>query len=396
MRRRRERSLREKSLPVAPEEEEQRAEQGVEEYQCCGLLEQDLAELCARAGIASVPTVTVRPSPATAEGPEPRRLGERCIQVELENDDDPWSVCGVFLRGWRVEEEMLGVLSKCLPALGNLQTLHTFLIPPLPQGLRWNRSLQSLSLAHNHIGDAGALKLAEVLQPFVLTHTEVVERRRLLMEAQGQPRAQAESSSRHALSLQGSVAANKLSPAKQSKGTAKKKVRSSSHSAPPAVTASPDPRPNRSRGVKGVIKEQQITEVSKTFERGDTFCRGPRILRTPSRCAQALDPPEPTHPLLEPGWHRDGNVILPGNRVLLNLNLSDNHITERGLGALLAALERQQQEGAGGGLGLMRLSLKRNSFPSACEAFTRLQELLQERDTLPKPGGQKEEQDPSP
>ncbi|NXJ11148.1 LRC71 protein, partial [Odontophorus gujanensis] len=263
----------------------------------------------------------------------------------------------------------------------------------IAEGLRWNRSLLSLSLAHNHIGDAGALKLAEVLQPFVLTHTEVVERRRLLMEAQGQLRA-AESSSGHALSPQGSVAADKLSPAKQSKGTAKKKVRSSSHSAPPAVTATPDPRPNRSRGVKGVIKEKQITE--------------------------ALDPPEPTHPLLEPGWHRDGNVILPGNRVLLNLNLSgecgpgggtgcsmapsprscppptDNHITERGLGALLAALERQQQEGAGGGLGLMRLSLKRNSFPSACEAFTRLQELLQQRDTLPKPWGKKEEQGLSP
>ena len=101
-------------------------------------------------------------SPA-AEGAEPHRLGEHCIQVELQNDD-PRSVCGVFLRGgetavgrsepcqpsplhphplgwlrprleaflpshllhsagWKVEEEMLGVLSKCLPALGNLKTL---------------------------------------------------------------------------------------------------------------------------------------------------------------------------------------------------------------------------------------------------------------------------------
>lgn len=60
---------------------------------------------------------------------------------------------------------------------------------PILQGLRWNRSLLSLSLAHNRIGDIGAQKLAEVLQPFKLRHEEVVERRRLLMEAQGQPRA---------------------------------------------------------------------------------------------------------------------------------------------------------------------------------------------------------------
>lgn len=104
----------------------------------------------------------------------------------------------------------------------------------------------------------------------------------------------------------------------------------------------------------------------------------------PSHCAQALHPAEPTHPLLEPGLHRDGHVILPGNRVLLNLNLArecgaggawlqhgpipmvvfslsppaDNRITERGLGALLAAVEgQQQQEGAGGQQGLRRLSL---------------------------------------
>lgn len=83
------------------------------------------------------------------------------------------------------------------------------------QGLRLNRSLLSLSLAHNQIGDEGALKLAEVsarrlpapleeprvargsfrqllalqvLGPFALTHTEVVERRRLLLEKEAQER----------------------------------------------------------------------------------------------------------------------------------------------------------------------------------------------------------------
>ncbi|ETE56311.1 Leucine-rich repeat-containing protein 71, partial [Ophiophagus hannah] len=85
----------------------------------------------------------------------------------------------------------------------------------LANGLRLNRSLLSLSLAHNQIGDEGALKLAEVsplekpgpgrpegshkgslsrllalqvLGPFALTHTEVVERRRLLLEKEAQER----------------------------------------------------------------------------------------------------------------------------------------------------------------------------------------------------------------
>uniref|UniRef100_A0A8V1AAK6 Leucine rich repeat containing 71 n=1 Tax=Gallus gallus TaxID=9031 RepID=A0A8V1AAK6_CHICK len=369
-------------------EKELRAEQAAEQYQCCGLLQQDLTELCARAGIISIPRVTVRPFPAAAEGAEPHRLGEHCIQVELQNDD-PRSVCGVFLRGWKVEEEMLGVLSKCLPALGNLKTLNLWstgltdcMLPalgtmvascsqlwsltlegnPLPEnsfhvlmgasstlshlslrnnciddtaaqllgqglstmsssnhsllslvlsfncisdvgaghiaeGLRWNRSLLSLSLAHNRIGDIGAQKLAEVLQPFKLRHEEVVERRRLLMEAQGQPRAAAPSGG-YAPSLRGSDAAVRLSPAKQSKSTTKKKERLRKEDVKQSkkLTAPSDPRPGRSRGTKGVSEEKQST--------------------------QALHPAEPTHPLLEPGLHRDGHVILPGNRVLLNLNLA--------------------------------------------------------------------------
>lgn len=439
-------------------EKELRAEQAAEQYQCCGLLQQDLTELCARAGIISIPRVTVRPFPAAAEGAEPHRLGEHCIQVELQNDD-PRSVCGVFLRGWKVEEEMLGVLSKCLPALGNLKTLNLWstgmtdcMLPalgtivascsqlwsltlegnPLPEnsfhvlmgasstlshlslrnnciddtaaqllgqglstmsssnhsllslvlsfncisdvgaghiaeGLRWNRSLLSLSLAHNRIGDIGAQKLAEVLQPFKLRHEEVVERRRLLMEAQGQPRAAAPSGG-YAPSLRGSDAAVRLSPAKQSKSTTKKKERLRKEDVKQSkkLTAPSDPRPGRSRGTKGVSEEKQST--------------------------QALHPAEPTHPLLEPGLHRDGHVILPGNRVLLNLNLAYNRITERGLGVLLAAVEgQQQQEGAGGQQGLRRLSLHRNSFPTACAAFTRLQELLQQRDPLPQPAEDEEE-----
>uniref|UniRef100_A0A8C2TU49 Leucine rich repeat containing 71 n=1 Tax=Coturnix japonica TaxID=93934 RepID=A0A8C2TU49_COTJA len=438
------------------------------QYQCCGLLEQDLTELCTLAGITSIPRVTVTPSPAAGEGlgvaggtgrgvegrfgsldaasliaedEEQSRLGEQCIQVELQNDD-PRSVCKVFLRGWKVEEEIMGVLNKCLPSLGNLKTLNFWsagltdsMLPalgtmvascpqsltlegnPLPEhsfhvligasstlshlslrnnciddtaaqllgqglstmtssnhnllslvlsfncitdvgaehiaeGLRWNRSLLSLSLGHNRIGDIGAQKLAEVLQPFKLKHVEVVERRRLQMESQGQPRA---------VSIGSAWVAG---------------------------------------GAGAVPQFPQFPVLSEGVTKGPTVLPkghngaelSPPHPQDPSQYAQAVEQPGPTHPLLEPGWQQDGNVILPGNRVLLNLNLAYNRITERGLRALLAAVEgQQQQEGAGGKQGLRRLSVHRNSFPATCTVLAQLQELLQQRDPLPQLTEEEEE-----
>ncbi|KAM9626141.1 leucine-rich repeat-containing protein 71 isoform 2-T3 [Morphnus guianensis] len=336
MRRRGERVPREKAAVAAEEEmksTERKAEQGTEEYQCTGLLEQDFPELCARAGITSVPKVTLQPPPSFPANEEPAELPlaevlahiqrkyscfQPCIQVEREHED-PRSVRAIFLRGWKIEGDMLGVLSQCLPALAGLQAVHLWkvglterLLPalaallahcpclrmlslegnPLPEptfhtlmgsnstlahlslrnnsigdtaarfigqslstlsssnrslvslvlsfnrisdlgagyiakGLRLNRSLLSLSLANNDIGDAGATRLAEVLGPFALTHAEVVERRRLLLaEALGRfrktPKEMEEQSERPS-SLRGSMASDKLPPAKHGKTPTKKK-----------------------------------------------------------------------------------------------------------------------------------------------------------------------------
>lgn len=66
----------------------------------------------------------------------------------------------------------------------------------IADGLRLNRSLLWLSLAHNRIQDTGALKLAEVLRPFALQHHELVERRRLLLAKGAQERSRSVSSPR--------------------------------------------------------------------------------------------------------------------------------------------------------------------------------------------------------
>ncbi|XP_052652279.1 leucine-rich repeat-containing protein 71 isoform X2 [Harpia harpyja] len=428
MRRRGERVPREKAAVAAEEEmksTERKAEQGTEEYQCTGLLEQDFPELCTRAGIASVPKVTLQPPPSFPANEEPAELPlaevlahiqrkyscfQPCIQVEREHED-PRSVRAIFLRGWKIEGDMLGVLSQCLPALAGLQAVHLWkvglterLLPalaallahcphlrmlslegnPLPEptfhtlmgsnstlahlslrnnsigdaaarfigqslstlsssnslvslvlsfnrisdlgagyiakGLRLNRSLLSLSLANNDIGDVGATRLAEVLGPFALTHAEVVERRRLLLaEALGwfrkTPKEMEEQSERPS-SLRGSMAPNKLPPAKHGKTPAKKKP----------------------------LRREEARQSKKPPELRAARSRDAKLSGQEKPSPEVPDPAKPLHPLLEAARQHQGSIILPGNRALLNLNLTHNHITERGLGAFLAALEGQQQE----------------------------------------------------
>ncbi|XP_054662487.1 leucine-rich repeat-containing protein 71 isoform X2 [Grus americana] len=212
MRRRGERAPREKAAAAAEEETKsaaRKAEQGAEEYQCTGLLEQDFPELCARAGIAAVPKVTLRPPPSFPADEEPAeptlaevlaRIASKysyfqpCVQVEREHED-PRSVRAVFLRGWKIEEEMLGVLSQCLPALAGLQAVHLWkvglterLLPalatllarcprlrmlslegnPLPEPafhilMGSDSTLAHLSLRNNSIGDAAARLIGQSL-----------------------------------------------------------------------------------------------------------------------------------------------------------------------------------------------------------------------------------------
>ncbi|KAM8794296.1 leucine-rich repeat-containing protein 71 [Eudromia elegans] len=195
-----ERAAREKAaaarLAAAEEEEEaaaRKAEQGAGEHQCSGLLELDLAELCARAGLQP---------PGGARGLEGRlaRIHSKYsyfqprVQVEPEAEE-PRGVREVFLRGWRLEETMLGILGKCLPALGSLQAVHLWrvgltelLLPsllallascpglrtlslednPLPEDsfhklMGPESTLAHLSLRHNGIGDEGARLIGQSL-----------------------------------------------------------------------------------------------------------------------------------------------------------------------------------------------------------------------------------------
>uniref|UniRef100_A0A8C3WMD6 Leucine rich repeat containing 71 n=1 Tax=Catagonus wagneri TaxID=51154 RepID=A0A8C3WMD6_9CETA len=512
-------------LPPVGEEEPKNPE----EYQCTGVLEVDFAELCTRWGYTDFPKVVTRPRPhptfvpsaSTSEKPtvDDQQLSGSCslnsleskyvffrptIQVELESDDK--SVKEIYIRGWKVEERILGIFSKCLPALSQLQsinlwkagltdeTLTTFvaLLPlcsaalrkvslegnPLREqsyhklmaadstiahlslrnnniddhgarllgqalstlhscnrnlvslnlgfnhigdegagyiadGLRLNRSLLWLSLAHNRIQDKGALKLAEVLRPFELTHTEVVERRRLLLEKGLQERSPSPSTSRHGDSktereknqLMGVSSfalvdkTDKMQAMKTPKGLGKKKEKlgevvkkeekSGTGQSPTQGTPKKEDSTKASKG-KVTIPEQKPGK-GKGTKSGSKEKRS--ILPESELLGEAT---EVVNPLLEPMEHRDGKVFMPGNKVLLHLNLLRNRITAVGLEAFLTAVQYQAQfskskSASKGPVGLLGLLLAKNHFSPQCPAYTAIQEMMLPRDPISKAQHREEE-----
>ncbi|XP_040491771.1 leucine-rich repeat-containing protein 71 [Ursus maritimus] len=500
-----------------------------EEYQCTGVLETDFAELCTRSGYTDFPKVVPRPRPhptfvpsaSMSEKPtlDDQRLSGSCslnsveskyvffrptIQVELEPEDK--SVKEIYIRGWKVEERILGIFSKCLPPLSQLQainlwkvgltdkTLTTFiaLLPlcastlrkvslegnPLPEqsyhklmtldstishlslrnndiddngaqllgqalstlhscnrtlvslnlgfnhigdagagyiadGLRLNRALLWLSLAHNRIQDQGALKLAEVLRPFELTHTEVVERRRLLLEKGSQERSRLPSSSRHGDSkaerdknpLMGVSSAalaekpDKTSTTKTPKGLGKKKEKSGdpvkkeekSGSGQSPTQGTPKKEDPAKAGKGKVTIPEQKPSKGKGPKTGNKEKRS--FLMESELVAETS---EMVNPLLEPVEHREGKVFMPGNKVLLHLNLMRNRITEVGLESFLATVQHQAQfsksrSTARGPVGLLHLSLAKNCFSPQCPTYTMIQELMLPRDPISKAKPREEE-----
>uniref|UniRef100_A0A8C0IXY4 Leucine rich repeat containing 71 n=1 Tax=Chelonoidis abingdonii TaxID=106734 RepID=A0A8C0IXY4_CHEAB len=414
-----------------------------EEYQCTGILEQDFNELCSRAGLTKIPKVTVRLHDMPAEKEVPASLTQiqskyayfrPCIQTELEHDD-PKSVREIFLRGWKIEEKMLGVFSKCLPALANLQAVQTLTLEGNPlaegsfyrligeestvahvslrnnnigdadakligqalstlkssnkslvsltlsfnnisdlgagyiaEGLRLNRSLLCLSLAHNQIGDQGAHKLAEVLGPFALTHTEVVERRRLLLEKESQERSRSvRLLPGHAHPPEGNrsihFGGGGVTGCGVAGGDATSELGTQPVGGAPVaqltalrVVSTPDQKAVRGKGTKSGTKEKRSLP--------------PEL--------EVLEPTEIMNPLLEQAEHRDGKVFLPGNRVLINLNLTCTSAWGPGLAG------NPPSHLAGQVLPFAHsppfLRFQKNRFPADSKTFAKLQELMLPRD----------------
>ncbi|XP_030644431.1 leucine-rich repeat-containing protein 71 [Chanos chanos] len=218
--------------------------QSIDDYQCSGSLEADFPQLCSLMKIREVPVVTSRIQTSTSPSADRRALEASQSQVWCESAMTTWcpkprlqveldfedrqSVKEVKISGWKVDSLMVQVLSKILPSLSHLQSLHMWQVGlndrtfaslkntlflcsnlrtvilegnPLPEenfhllmgedsmlthlslrnnrigeeGARLigsalsttrsaNRNLVSLNLAFNSIGDAGAIHIAHGLR----------------------------------------------------------------------------------------------------------------------------------------------------------------------------------------------------------------------------------------
>ncbi|XP_008330196.1 leucine-rich repeat-containing protein 71-like [Cynoglossus semilaevis] len=286
--------------------------------------------------------------------------------VSLRNngiDDNGARLIGSALSTSKTSNRNLLSLSLAFNSIGDEGAAH------IAKGLRFNRSLLFLSLAQNLIGDSGAAHLAEVLGDFALTHEEVVERRKQLLERRKSLPVRADSEHTPpdkpaSVSSSSSVSfskSEKKEPAKK-KGAPKKEEK---------------PVANKEKLKSGKKASEIKASQSKGRKMGDKNKQGAslEVLSTTSLTEHQVDTVKIEHPLLDQTpQHRQGQLFLPGNNMLASLDLAGNRITTKSLPSFLTSVEMQEEKG-----GLLRLCLQRNKFPTECESYVKLQELLAPR-----------------
>ncbi|KAK2572834.1 Leucine-rich repeat-containing protein 71 [Acropora cervicornis] len=197
----------------------------------------------------------------------------------------------------------------------------------LAKGLRMNRTLLSLNLGSNLIGDNGASKLAEVrCFAALLSATRKSWPEDFLSPRK--PRKKTHVSKEDKKSREKKDAQKKKETKKQEAEKAKK------------VASTEAVNKGQSKGkkantTKGDKKQQQPEQEQQ------------EVLEFPN-------------PLLEiPLKEENGEIVIPGNRALINLNLSRNKVDVTGVEAFLISIQRQSEvtSSVGKPTGLMRFSL---------------------------------------
>ena len=254
----------------------------------------------------------------------------------------------------------------------------------LARGLFFNRSLLVLSLASNRLGDDGAQRLAEALSWFPIRGPLIMTRRRLIHQQLHEVH--------DPLSCDSSANDSSTCDSSDACRDGSKKRRSSK--LPSFSRASPGDKAGK-EGAEGRQKKMSSSGKKIGRKRFNSLNRklpAPMAIphfRPEDECFHrpgrfSKDDPAvascgPHHPLLQCGYVHDGELWLPGNRLLMSLNLSRNEIGERGLRALLEAVQDMALF-FDSRPGLYRLMLARNAFPPDCPAFRRLHHLMALRD----------------
>ncbi|XP_052759906.1 leucine-rich repeat-containing protein 71-like isoform X2 [Mya arenaria] len=162
--------------PSATNQDEVDSNRALEPYVCTGNFTADFTELCRRANLAYTPPVVPRPKPpapvtqqeaspvkggkdkgkqsASQPEPEPEENPEEesgdappktytmkdkfeyfkpCVQVEMEEKHE--IVTEVFIRGWKIDTQMMDIFTQCWPTMDKLNSINL-----------WNTGLTSETL----------------------------------------------------------------------------------------------------------------------------------------------------------------------------------------------------------------------------------------------------------
>lgn len=284
--------------------------------------------------------------------------------------DEGARLIGSALSTTRSANKNLLSLNLSFNSIGDAGAAH------IAQGLRLNRALLALSLSNNQIGDTGAAHLATVLGEFSLTHEEVVERRRLLLETLSltinlSPKQKVnpdQSSADHLPTVSSSTSLS------IGKGESKDKKKEASKKDEKPAASKENPKSNKKssdiKGAQGKGGKQGSKEKQPL----------PQEEKSSTALSEQAEAVEIVNPLLDQSaQQRDGQLILPGNTTLTSLNLAGNRITEKSLPLFLTSLKMRSEAG-----GQLRLCLQRNRFPADCEIYEKIKEVMTLTDPLEK------------
>eukprot|EP00105_Crassostrea_gigas_P020853 XP_011439760.1 PREDICTED: leucine-rich repeat-containing protein 71-like isoform X21 [Crassostrea gigas] len=331
--------------------------------------------------------------------------------------------CGITDLGAKSIGEALGTVKRANTKLVSLNLAGNQISDQgavdIANGLRMNRTLMSLSLASNQIGDKGAVKLGEVLSRFPLSHEEVVERRKQKSSMGSPDRNKSPPPSRRADSKDrpGSVRSSsqhdKNDKSKQ-KQSAKTKKDAGKGGKEPAKEEEKHDKSKGKKDDKGAAKKEGGTG-SRKDKGGNTTGRssGASLVADTKNAAKGKtkgkDKGKPSqaepedmgdssfiNPLTDEADFIEGQLWVPGNRLLINLNLSRNQIGEQGMAAILKAMQYQTTLSLGsksGGTGLMRICVFKNKISSESDIVRKINDIMLPKDPFYKPPPQTPEVD---
>nr|XP_034320774.1 leucine-rich repeat-containing protein 71 isoform X20 [Crassostrea gigas] len=322
--------------------------------------------------------------------------------------------CGITDLGAKSIGEALGTVKRANTKLVSLNLAGNQISDQgavdIANGLRMNRTLMSLSLASNQIGDKGAVKLGEVLSRFPLSHEEVVERRKQKSSMGSPDRNKSPPPSRRADSKDrpGSVRSSsqhdKNDKSKQKQSAKTKKDAGKGGKEP----AKEEEKHDKSKGKKddkgaakkGTVSSSSFSKIASLVADTKNAAKGKTKGKDKGKPSQAepedMGDSSFINPLTDEADFIEGQLWVPGNRLLINLNLSRNQIGEQGMAAILKAMQYQTTLSLGsksGGTGLMRICVFKNKISSESDIVRKINDIMLPKDPFYKPPPQTPEVD---